>query len=111
MPVDDGVHELLPEVVPDRHRAVRFSTGNWWRDHRTLWWARIVDILVRADPDRRYPDAGAIALSSGWYLMKISGVPVGIAPDVFLMPKLPDDECMVSVWAARRVANTPKSEA
>jgi hypothetical protein len=63
----------------------------------TLWSATIADVLVPADPEARYPSEGAIALSSGWYVVETSYAPIGITPSVFVVQEL--KKPMVSVWS------------
>jgi len=99
LPSDDESGDMFPGVeITDAFRPVKFNSRRWLHYAYRLWWARIVDVLVPADPELRFPDSAAIALSSGWYIAQYSGAPRGILPLIDIMPKLNSGDEMVSVW-------------
>jgi hypothetical protein len=101
MPHNDGTDDMLAAVAPsEKHFPVRWPRGSWWHYHRKLWWPRIQDILVPADPEARFPDSSLIQMSSGWCVFQSSWGPIGIMPWVDVIAQLPRDAPMVSVWEA-----------
>jgi hypothetical protein len=99
LPSDNESEDLLPEVtISDAFQAVRFDKRRWWHYTKRLWWSRIADVLIPADPELRFPDTARIALTSGWYIAQYSGAPRGILPTIDIMPTINADDKMLSVW-------------
>ena len=100
MPFDQSPEPLFRLI------DMKFNHGHlYWppekADHyqRVLWSATIVDLLMVADPEERYPDTGASELSSGWYVVQVSGLPEGLMPSVQVVDELLMNGPMVSIWA------------
>ena len=103
LPSDDETGDLFPGVkITEDFRTIKFDKPRWFHYNYRLWWARITDVLVPADPELRFPDSAVIALSSGWYIAQRSGAPRGILPLIDIMPTLNVDEEMMSVWQTTR---------
>jgi hypothetical protein len=100
LPYDDESEHWFVDVVPNaNHKPLTFPKRHWWHYSRKLWRARISDVLVPADPELRFPDSARVALSSGWFLMQMSGAPIGILPCIDIMPELHADDPMVTIWS------------
>jgi len=100
MPFDDETGDLLPyAAVTANHGELNWPREKTLHFERNLWSAHIVDILVPADSEARYPNSGVIELSSGWYVVQSSSGSLGIAPNVDIIPDLWEAGPMVSVWA------------
>ena len=99
MPGDDNSGELLASVeVTNSYERLNWPRESEAHYKRNLWNAAIVDILVPADPEKRYPDSGLIALSSGWYIMQYSCAPIGVLPFVSITQQSERGQPMTSVW-------------
>ena len=105
MPWTEDPGDVLPAAQPTaNHRALtwpRWPRSGWGHYRRNLWRTQISDILIPEDPEERYPDSGRIALTSGWYVVQLSGARHGIAPGVDIISEVPPDGSMLSVWSAR----------
>jgi hypothetical protein len=106
MPFDDDSGDLLPSAGIENHKPLTWPRDRWWRFRRRLWWAQITDILVPANIEKRYPDRGVIALSSGWFVVQCSGGPMGIAPFVTLVKRPDRNEPLTSVWSMNNGQST-----
>ena len=101
LPHDDESGDLFPTAkVSEAHVPATFPKRRWLHYPRRLWWARITDVLVPADPELRFPDSSRVALDSGWYLAQMSGGPIGVIPCIDIMPELMTDQELVTIWEA-----------
>lgn len=99
-PYDDESADWFVAVDPStNHKAITLPIRQWLHYSRNLWRAMITDVLVPADPELRFPDFARVALSSGWFLVQMSGAPTGILPSIDIMPDLQSDDPMVTVWS------------
>jgi hypothetical protein len=99
MPDGNPDYDMLSAATPPATCGpVHWPAAQQRHFQKRLWSAEITDILVVADPELRFPDTGAIRLSSGWYLVQSSGGPIGIGSAVFLVENLAGAEPMISIW-------------
>jgi hypothetical protein len=99
LPVFDETGDLLPGVtLSANHKPLVLPKARWWFFRRKLWTAEITDILIPTDPEECFPGTARIALSSGYYVMTLSGGPRGIAPFVDVVAGLDVDTPMSSLW-------------